>query len=88
MRLIPRYKVDDWVIITHKDQTQEFFEKINADNWLEIRPRKINQVMVNEDDKYTDYGEDELIRYRVDGLWFNESELKLITRETDPEYYL
>lgn len=88
MILIPKYKVNDWVIIM-KDSESRAFLSIHGDpSWAKIIPRQINQVSIEENSEYQDYGVDKLIRYRVDGLWFDQNEIQKITLEKDPEYFL
>ena len=52
--------------------------------WGELIVREIEELYC--DDSIPEYGEKK--RYRLGGLWFNEEELMLVSKETHPEYYL
>ena len=56
-----------------------FLIDMDITNWA----RKGTKGVIS--DTYTDRGD---TRYKVTGLWFDPSELKVITKEKDPEYYL
>lgn len=86
--LIPKYKVNDWVIVLSESTTAGFLQSFGHDGWKKVEPRMINQIYIETDPKYAEYGEDKLIRYRVEGLWFDQNDLKLISIENDPEYFL
>ena len=79
--LIPKYQIDDWAVILD-------------DTWLislgvdRKDPEKINQINIETNPKYEDYRTSQLIRYRLGGLWFDEEEIKIITKEKNPEYFL
>jgi len=79
--LIPKYQINDWAIV--KDDTWLISLGVDRKD-----PVKINQINIETNPKYEDYRTSQLIRYRLGGLWFDEEEIKIITKEKNPEYFL
>ncbi|MCD6435871.1 MAG: hypothetical protein J7L15_05735 [Clostridiales bacterium] len=72
-----KYDVGDEVVITTEARTNSILKNTP---WEDLTPRRINQ-------RFIDSSVDKL-RYRIDGLWFNEDEIERTSKEQTPEYYL
>ncbi len=76
-----KYKKGQEVILTDASRMNSI---LVGSYWSEIIIRKIEVTFL--DDSIAEYGNTP--RYRLGGLWFNEDEIILVSKETHPEYYL
>ncbi len=79
-KIIPKYAVGDWA-------------NINDDVWVFSKNNKnkiyqISEVYIEDSVNYVDYPENARVRYRLDGKWFNQNEIEVVTKEKNPEYFL
>ncbi len=77
---IPKYKCRDWAIVL-----PEVWIFNSEDRDI---PFQITRCYIEENARYETYPAASRIRYQINHSWFNEDEIRIITRETDPEYFL
>ncbi len=84
----PKYSVDDYVMIKEDSEPFKFLISNGHESWLELVPKKIDMIHIENDSVYSHMSIDNLVRYRINGLWFNQGEVFKITKEENPEYFL
>ncbi len=73
-----KYEVGQEIIILHSEDNSV----LKTTAWQELIVRIIDLRFIDTSiEEHTE-------RYRIDGLWFNKNEVKGVSRETHPEYYL
>ncbi len=80
--MIAKYEIGDSVVVNKND----IVSMVSRWNYNEVK--LINDIYVEPSPDYAELGADKLVRYRVQGLWFNQDEVKLVSPENDPEYFL
>ncbi len=78
--LVPKYQCRDWAIVL---PGVWIFNSEDRDI-----PFQITRYYIEENARYETSPACERIRYQLNYSWFNEDEIRIITKETDPEYFL
>ena len=86
MKLIPKYKIGDTVIRKVGTEGYKFLASLDykAINSITL----IEDIFLETDDEFLEYSIDSRIRYRLLGLWHNQDEIIVVTKEENPEYFL